>query len=188
MKFLKLTIASLLTSSALFAGTYNIDVSHSNVGFTVKHMMITNVSGKFNDVAGTFEYDEKTNTLTSLSGEIIVASINTANEKRDTHLKADDIFDAEKFPKIEFKTTKIEDNAVYGDFTMKGVTKNIKLELENGGVITDPKGNLRAGFELTGKISRKDFGITWNKILETGGVTVGDEVKLQIAMEGILAK
>ena len=188
MKFLKLTIASLLTSSALFAGTYNIDVSHSNVGFTVKHMMITNVSGKFNDVAGSFEYDEKTNTLTSLSGEIIVASINTANEKRDTHLKAEDIFDAEKFPKIEFKTTKIEDNTVYGDFTMKGVTKNIKLELENGGVITDPKGNLRAGFELTGKISRKDFGITWNKILETGGVTVGDEVKLQIAMEGILAK
>ena len=71
---------------------------------------------------------------------------------------------------------------------MKGVTKNIKLELENGGVITDPKGNLRAGFELTGKISRKDFGITWNKILETGGVTVGEEVKLQISMEGILAK
>lgn len=188
MNFLKLSLASLLASSALFAGTYNVDVSHSNVGFTVKHMMITNVSGKFNDVAGSFEYDEKTNKLTSLNGEIIVASINTANEKRDTHLKADDIFDAEKFPKIEFKTTKIEDNTVYGDFTMKGITKNIKLTLENGGVITDPWGKQRAGFELSGKINRKDFGITWNKVLETGGVAVSEEVKLLIAIEGILAK
>ncbi|MDY0052173.1 MAG: YceI family protein [Aliarcobacter sp.] len=188
MNLKKLSITSFIASSALFAGTYNVDVSHSNVGFAVKHMMITNVSGKFNDVAGSFEFDEKTNTLTSLNGEIIVASINTANEKRDAHLKEEELFDAEKFPKIEFKTTKIENNTVYGDFTMKGVTKNIKLNLENGGVITDPWGKQRAGFELTGKINRKDFGITWNKILETGGVTVGEEVKLQIAMEGILAK
>ena len=188
MKFLKLTIASLLTSSALFAGTYNIDVSHSNVGFTVKHMMITNVSGKFNDVAGNFEYDEKTNMLKALSGEIIVASINTADEKRDEHLKSEELFDAAKFPKIDFKATKIEENAIYGDLTMKGVTKNIKFELENGGTVTDPWGKQRAGFELVGKINRKDFGITWNKVLETGGVAVGEEIKLQIAIEGILAK
>ena len=183
MKFLKLTIASLLTSSALFAGTYNIDVSHSNVGFTVKHMMITNVSGKFNDVAGTFEYDEKTNTLTSLSGEIIVASINTANEKRDTHLKADDIFDAEKFPKITFKSTKVEKEVVYGDLTIKGVTKNVKLNLENGGAL-----GKKAGFTLNGKINRSEFGVTWNKALETGGVAVSDEVKLVIDVQGKLAK
>lgn len=188
MKFLKLSLASLITSSALFAGTYNVDASHSNVGFTVKHMMITNVSGKFNDVTGNFEYDEKTNMLKSLSGEIIVASINTADEKRDAHLKAEELFDAAKFPKIDFKATKIEENAVYGDITIKGVTKNIKLELENGGAITDPWGKQRAGFELVGKINRKDFGITWNKVLETGGVAVGEEIKLQIAIEGILAK
>ena len=188
MKFLKLSLASLITSSALFAGTYNVDASHSNVGFTVKHMMITNVSGKFNDVAGNFEYDEKTNSLKALSGEIIVASINTADEKRDAHLKSDELFDAAKFPKIDFKATKIEENAVYGDITIKGVTKNIKLELENGGAITDPWGKQRAGFELVGKINRKDFGITWNKVLETGGVAVGEEIKLQIAIEGILAK
>lgn len=181
MKFLKLTIASLLTSSALFAGTYNIDVSHSNVGFTVKHMMITNVSGKFNDVAGSFEYDEKTNTLTSLSGEIIVASINTANEKRDTHLKADDIFDAEKFPKITFKSTKVEKEVVYGDLTIKGVTKNVKLNLENGGAL-----GKKAGFTLNGKINRSEFGVTWNKVLETGGVAVSDEVKLNIDIQGNL--
>ena len=188
MKFLKLGLASLVASSTLFAGTYSVDASHSNVGFSIKHMMITNVSGKFNDVLGTFDYDEETNTLKSLEGEIVVASINTADEKRDGHLKEEELFDVAKFPKITFKSTKIEGNSVYGDFTMKGVTKNIKLELENGGTVTDPWGKQRAGFELEGKINRKDFGITWNKVLETGGVAVGEDVKLKIAMEGILAK
>ncbi len=183
MKILKLSLVSLAVSSALFAGNYNVDVAHSNVGFTVKHMMITNVTGKFNDVLGSFEYDEKTNKLKSLEGEIIVASINTANEKRDTHLKANDMFDAEKFPKITFKSTKVEDDAVYGDFTMKGITKNIKLELENGGVMAD-----KAGFSLTGKIKRSEFDLTWNKALETGGVAVSDEVKLVIDVQGKLAK
>lgn len=182
MKLIKLGLASLVVSSALFAGNYNVDVAHSNVGFTVKHMMITNVTGKFNDVLGSFEYDEKTNKLKSLNGEIIVASINTANEKRDNHLKANDMFDAEKFPKITFKSTKIEDDAVYGDFTMKGITKNIKLELENGGVMAD-----KAGFSLTGKIKRSEFDLTWNKALETGGVAVSDEVKLVIDVQGKLA-
>ena len=188
MKILKLSLASIAVSTALFAGNYNVDASHTNAGFTVKHMMITNVSGKFNDVAGNFEYDEKTNMLKALSGEIIVASINTADEKRDEHLKSEELFDAAKFPKIDFKATKIEENAIYGDLTMKGVTKNIKFELENGGTVTDPWGKQRAGFELVGKINRKDFGITWNKVLETGGVAVGEEIKLQIAIEGILAK
>jgi polyisoprenoid-binding protein YceI len=188
MKILKLSLASIAVSTTLFAGNYNVDASHTNAGFTVKHMMITNVTGKFNDIAGTFEFDEKTNTLKSINGEIIVASINTANEKRDEHLKAEDMFDVAKFQKITFKSTKIEGNSVYGDFTMKGVTKSIKLELENGGTVTDPWGKQRAGFELEGKINRKDFGITWNKVLETGGVAVGEEVKLKIAIEGILAK
>ena len=188
MKFLKLGLVSLLASSTLFAGSYTVDTSHSNVGFSVKHMMITNVSGKFNDVSGTFEYDEKTNTLKALEGEIIVASIDTANEKRDTHLKEEELFDATKFPKITFKLTKIDGEKVYGDLTMKGITKNIELELENGGTVTDPWGKQRAGFELEGKINRKDFGINWNKVLETGGVAVSETVKLRIAMEGILAK
>ena len=188
MKFFKLGLASIAVSTALFAGNYNVDASHTNAGFTVKHMMITNVTGKFNDVTGSFEFDEKTKTLKSLNGEIIVASIDTANEKRDEHLKADDMFDTAKFPKIIFKTTKVENDAIYGDFTMKGVTKNIKLDLENGGVIIDPWGKQRAGFSLSGKIKRSDFGITWNKALETGGVAVSDEVKLNIDVEGVLAK
>ena len=187
MKILKLSLASIAVSTALFAGTYNVDASHTNAGFTVKHMMITNVTGKFNDIAGTFEFDEKTNTLKSINGEIVVASINTANEKRDEHLKAEDMFDVAKFQKITFKSTKIEKDAVYGDFTMKGVTKNIKLDLETSSVIKDPWGKQRTGFSLNGKIKRSDFGISWNKALETGGVAVSDEVKLAIDMEGVLA-
>lgn len=188
MKFLKLGLASLAVSTALFAGNYTVDAGHTNAGFTVKHMMITNVTGKFNDVAGTFEFDEKTNTLKSINGEIIVASINTANEKRDEHLKAEDMFDVAKFQKITFKSTKIEKDAVYGDFTMKGVTKNIKLDLETSSVIKDPWGKQRTGFSLNGKIKRSDFGLTWNKALETGGVAVSDEVKLAIDIEGVLAQ
>jgi len=188
MKILKLSLASIAVSTALFAGTYNVDASHTNAGFTVKHMMITNVTGKFNDVAGTFEFDEKTNTLKSINGEIVVASINTANEKRDEHLKAEDMFDVAKFQKITFKSTKIEKDAVYGDFTMKGVTKNIKLDLETSSVIKDPWGKQRTGFSLNGKIKRSDFGLTWNKALETGGVAVSDDVKLAIDIEGVLAQ
>ena len=188
MKILKLSLASIAVSTALFAGTYNVDSSHTNAGFTVKHMMITNVTGKFNDVAGTFEFDEKTNTLKSINGEIVVASINTANEKRDEHLKAEEMFDVAKFPKITFKSTKIEKDAVYGDFTMKGVTKNIKLDLETSSVIKDPWGKQRTGFSLNGKIKRSDFGIVWNKALETGGVAVSDDVKLAIDIEGVLAQ
>ena len=188
MKILKLSLVSLAVSNALCAGTYNVDASHTNAGFTVKHMMITNVTGKFNDVAGAFEFDEKTNTLKSINGEIVVASINTANEKRDEHLKAEEMFDVAKFPKITFKSTKIEKDAVYGDFTMKGVTKNIKLDLETSSVIKDPWGKQRTGFSLNGKIKRSDFGIVWNKALETGGVAVSDDVKLAIDIEGVLAQ
>jgi polyisoprenoid-binding protein YceI len=187
MKFLKLSLASLAVSTALFAGNYNIDASHTNAGFTVKHMMITNVTGKFNDVAGSFEFDEKTKTLKSISGEIVTASIDTSNEKRDEHLKAPELFDATQFPKITFKSTKIEKNRVQGELTMKGVTKVVTLDLETSDVIKDPWGKQRTGFSLNGKIKRSDFGISWNKALETGGVAVSDEVKLSVDIEGILA-
>lgn len=183
MKKISLGLLSLFASSALFAGTYTVDTAHSNAGFTVKHMMITNVTGKIKDVTGTFEYDDKKNSLVKVEGELIVSSIDTASEKRDAHLKAEEIFNAEKFPKITFKSTKVEGDSVYGDLTIKGVTKNVKLELENGGV----SGN-KAGFALSGKIKRSEFGITWNKALETGGVAVSDEVKLNIDIEGDLAK
>jgi polyisoprenoid-binding protein YceI len=188
MNFKKLVLGSTLLASTLFAGSYNVDTSHSTVGFKIKHLMISNVAGTFDKFTGAFEYDEKKNTLTSLTGNIDVSSVNTANKKRDGHLKSGDLFDAAKYPTINFKVTKIDGEDVYGDFTLKGVTKNIKLELENGGTVKDPWGNNRAAFSLTGKIVRADYGLTYNDVLESGGVVIGETVKLNIEVEGIKKK
>lgn len=183
MKKISLGLLSLALCSSLFAGTYSVDTAHSNAGFTVKHMMVTNVKGSINDIAGTFEYDEKANSLVKVEGELKVASIDTKNEKRDAHLREDDIMDVAKFPTITFKSTKVEGDKVHGDLTIKGVTKNVILDLENGGSFGE-----KAGFALSGKINRSEFGVTWNKMLEAGGVAVSDEVKLEIDIEGNLQK
>ena len=188
MKFLKLGLASVIASSALFAGTYNVDASHSNVGFKVKHMMISNVVGKFDKFDGTFEYDEKTKTLKSLVGNIDVNSINTENEKRDAHLKSAEFFSANEFNNIKFVLSKIDGDKAYGKLTMRGVTKDVTLDLENNGTIKDPYGNTRVGLALSGKINRIDYGLKYNTVLEAGGVAVDEIVKLDIQLEGILAK
>lgn len=187
-KLITTLVITALSSTVLLAGTYNVDTSHSNVGFKVKHMMISNVIGKFDKFSGSFEYDEKTNTLQELSGTIKVDSINTANQKRDSHLKSAELFNAEKYPEIRFILQKTDSEYAYGTLTMHGVTKDVKLDLENNGMVKDPWGNTRVGLELTGKLSRKDYGITWNTVLEAGGVAVGDTIKLDIQIEGILAK
>lgn len=187
-KLVKLGLASIISVGALYAGTYKVDKSHSNVGFKVKHMMISNVSGTFNEFDGSFEYDEKANTLKSLNGVVQVKSINTSNEKRDAHLKESDFFAAQKYPEIRFNLNKVEGDKVYGKLTMRGVTKDVVLDLETNGVIKDPWGNTRAGIVLEGKINRFDYGIKYNSILEAGGVAVGEKVKLLIELEGILAK
>ena len=187
-KLVKLGLASILASGALYAGTYNVDPSHSNVGFKVKHLMISNVYGNFDKFDGSFEYDEKTKTLKSLNGNISVSSVNTQNAKRDGHLKSADFFDASKYPTLTFKLDKIDDDKAYGVLTIKGVSKNIELDFENNGTVKDPWGNQRVGLELSGKINRKDYGLNWNKTLEAGGVVVGEKVKLNIELEGILAK
>ena len=188
MKLGKLTLATIIAASTLFGGTYNIDKSHSNVGFKVKHLMITNVSGKFDKFNGSFEYDEKTKKLTSLVGDIQVSSINTENEKRDAHLKSADFFDEKQYPNLTFKLSKLNEDKAYGVITIKGIAKEIVLDFDDNGSIQDPWGNTRVGLELNGKINRKDFGLNWNKALETGGVVVGEEVKLNIELQGILAK
>ncbi len=183
MDLKKIFLAGLFSVVTLFGATFNIDKSHSSVGFKVKHMMISNVKGSFDDFKGSFELDSN-NDLSSLNGVVEVASINTANAKRDSHLKADDIFDAAKYPTITFKLTKVDGDKAYGKFTMKGVTKNIVLDYDKGGVMNNPRGGKIAGFSLSGKIKRSDYGITWNKVLEAGGVAVSDEVKLEIEIEG----
>ena len=188
MKFLKLGLASVIASSALFAGTYNVDASHSNVGFKVKHMMISNVVGKFDKFDGTFEYDEKTKTLKSLVGNIDVNSINTENEKRDAHLKDSDFFAAKDFNNIKFELAKIEGHKVFGKLTIRGITKDVELDFENNGTVKDPWGNTRVGLALSGKINRMDYGLKYNKVLEAGGVAVDEIVKIDIQIEGIIAK
>ncbi len=186
--FAKLGLVALLTSSALYAGTYNIDPTHSSVGFKVKHMMISNVHGKFGKFNGSFEYDDKTKSVKSLTGNIDVNSIDTDNAKRDAHLKSADLFNAKKYPKISFSLKKIAQESVFGELTIHGITKKVEFNFENNGQIKDPWGNTRVGLSISGKINRKDYGIVWNKILEAGGVAVGDIVKLDIELEGILSK
>lgn len=188
MKLVKLSLAAILVTGALFAGTYNVDTSHSNVAFKVKHMMISNVTGEFDTFSGSFVYDEKAKKVTSLSGTVDVSSINTDNKKRDGHLKSNDFFDAAKFPNITYKITKIVNDQAYGEIRIHGVTKKVVFDFENNGMIKDPWGNTRIGLEIEGSISRKDFDLKWNKLLETGGAIVADKIKLTIELEGILEK
>lgn len=188
MRIVKLGLASILAAGALFGGTYNVDASHSSIGFKVKHMMISNVKGNFKNFSGSFEFDEKTNTLKSFNGNVEVKSINTDNAKRDGHLQSSDFFAADKYPKITFKLEKISGDTAYGKLTMRGVTKDVTLDYENNGSIKDPWGNTRVGIALSGKVNRLDYGIKYNSVLEAGGVAVGKIVKLDIEVEGILAK
>lgn len=188
MKLVKLGLASIITAGALFGGTYTVDGTHSNVGFKVKHMMISNITGNFDKFNGSFEYDEKTKTVKSLTGIIKVSSINTENKKRDDHLKSADFFDSKNHPKLTFKLNKVDEDKAYGVLTMRGVSKNIVLDFENNGSIKDPWGNTRVGLSLSGKVNRIDYGLKYNSILEAGGIAVGEKVKLDIEIEGILAK
>jgi polyisoprenoid-binding protein YceI len=160
-----------------------LDPSHSELGFKVKHLMVTNVSGSFNSFSVTAETtgDDFTNAVVAFSAD--ATSITTNSEQRDEHLKSADFFDTANFPVITFKATRFEKNSddeysLTGDLTIKGVTKSEKLKVEFGGVVKDPWGNTKAGFTVTGKINRKDFGLTWNAALETGGVMVSEEVRI----------
>lgn len=186
MKIKRLLLGSLFASTLLFAGEYQVDNSHSYVGFKIKHLMVSNVKGNFEKFTGTYNYDEKTNTLKDIVGNISVDSINTAIEKRDEHLKSEDFFNVKRYPSIAFKATKIAGNKVYGNLTMHGVTKEIGLNYEFNGTVKDPQGKTKSGLTLYGTINRKDFNLTYNKILEAGGLSIGEEVKLEIELEGLL--
>ena len=179
----KLAAVLLLASTTLFGAAYNVDAAHSSVGFKVKHLMISHVKGSFNDFSGTFDLEK--GHLSSLEGTIKAASVDTGNAKRDDHLRDPDFFDTEKHPAITFKLLEHKGDELIGELTIKGITKKVKLEIEMGGEIDDPWGKHRAGFSIEGKINRKDFGLTYNKLLEAGGVAVGDKVKLSLEIEGI---
>ncbi|MCS7206284.1 MAG: YceI family protein [Leptospiraceae bacterium] len=187
-------VFSVLFSISLWAGNYVIDQAHTKVGFEITHMMISTVEGQFKDYVANFEYDEKTNTLNKVEAKIQVASIDTENQKRDDHLRSEDFFDVKKFPTMEFVSNEKlvikpgEEKILKGKLTIKGITRNVDLKVRYVGSVKDPWGNERIGFEATTKINRRDYNITWNKLLEGGGLVVGDEVTIRIRGEGIKQK
>jgi polyisoprenoid-binding protein YceI len=161
---------------------WNVDNSHSEVQFKIKHMVISTVSGYFLDFTAKAESEDDTFQGANFEFEANIDSINTKNPQRDEHLKSDDFFKSSEFPTMKF-VGKLDGDKLNGDLTIKGVTKSVSLDADFGGVITDPYGNQRSGFELTGEINRKDFGLNWDALTESGGVVVSDKVKLFVNLE-----
>jgi len=182
---------ALIAPVLAHADTWQIDPMHTSVEFTVRHMMISNVKGTFEKTSGTVTVDGSDPTTAKIDATIEASSINTRVERRDADLKSPDFLDVAKYPTITFKSTKVEAAGegkwkVTGDLTLHGVTKPVVLEVEGTGTpIKDPFGNTRAGSSATTKINRKDFGVAYNKVLEAGGVVVGDEVSISIDVEAI---
>jgi polyisoprenoid-binding protein YceI len=171
--------------------TYAVDPAHSTVEFIVRHLMIAKVRGRFTKVSGQVELPAAGGDLpTSVSATIDASSIDTREEQRDNHLRSADFFDVEKFPELTFQSMRIHGEpdafTIEGDLTIHGVTQHVKLNATFEGRATDPWGNARVGYSAHGNISRKEFGLTWNAALETGGVAVSDEVRIELNIEALL--
>ncbi|GAA4414122.1 YceI family protein [Actinokineospora soli] len=178
------------TDFTTLTGTYTLDPSHSRVGFVARHAMVTKVRGSFNEFEGATTIDGDTPDNSTVALTIQVASIDTRNAQRDDHLRANDFLDVANHPTITFASTAIKhlggsDFEVTGDLTVRGVTKQVTLPLEFTGSATDPFGNQRIGFEGSLVINRKDYGVSWNAALETGGVLVGEKVTLEFEISAI---
>jgi polyisoprenoid-binding protein YceI len=174
------------------AATWKVDLDHTTVGFTVSHLF-TRVHGRFDSFEGTIEFDPANPEATIVRGTIDARSVNTNNERRDRDLRSDNFFDVEKYPTLTFESTGVREvvgtrGKLEGQLTIHGVTRAVVLDVAFLGQGTDPWGNVRAGFTGTLKINRKEFGLNWNEVLETGGVLVGDEVEIRIDAEGIVAE
>jgi polyisoprenoid-binding protein YceI len=171
------------------SGDYTIDSTHSRLGFSARHAMVTTVRGQFDDYAGSAHVDTATPAHSNVSVTIQATSIDTTAEDRDGHLRSADFFDVEQFPTITFVSTDVErdgdDWNITGDLTIKGVTKSVTIPFELTGSAQDPFGNTRIGFEGATSINRKDFGLTWNAALETGGVLVSEKIKLDFDISAI---
>jgi polyisoprenoid-binding protein YceI len=184
---------STTTATPSATTTWNIDPAHSAAEFKVKHMMISNVKGSFSGLSGVLKEHTTDSTLSSIEASIPVATLTTGDEKRDGHLKSADFFDAEKYPTLNFKSSKVvrkgdADYAVTGDLTVHGVTKPVTFAVEGPSAPgKDPWGNTRIGLSATAKINRKDFGLNWNAALETGGFLVGEEVHITLDVQFVKA-
>ena len=167
--------------------TWQVDPAHTHVEFAVKHLMIATVRGRFSDVSGTVIVPDGDFSRAQVEATVSVASVDTREPQRDAHLKSPDFFEVDKYPTMTFRSRRVENASrdtnqyrLIGELTLHGVTKEVALNVTLEGIAKDPYGNNRAGFSATGKLSRKDFGLGWNQLLETGGVVVGDEVKISI--------
>jgi polyisoprenoid-binding protein YceI len=167
---------------------WQIDPGHSTVSFSARHMMLTKVRGEFEKFSGTVDFNEANPSASSVDVTIDTSSINTRHDQRDGHLKSPDFLDAENYPTISFKSTRVEvindtTGKIYGDLTIRGVTKEAVLDTEFNGIAKSPWGTESAGFSATTKINRKDWGLNWNVALETGGWLVGEEITIDIEIE-----
>jgi polyisoprenoid-binding protein YceI len=194
MKKLFLLTTLLLANVALFAQTkWNVDVVHSSVKFTVEHLVISEVEGQFKTFTGSMTSTNPDFTGSTVDFSVDVNSISTDNDMRDTHLKSDDFFNAEKFPKMTFKSTsfkKVSGNkyALTGNLTLRDVTKSVTFDVTYGGSAKDGRGNTKAGFKATAVINRFDYGLKWNALTEAGGMTVGSDVTIALRLEFAQAK
>ncbi len=167
---------------------WNLDPTHSRVNFSVRHMLVSTVRGHFDVLRGSINIDENDLANSWVNAEVDAASVSTGDANRDAHLRNADFFDVEQYPTISFKSTSVQrvdgnDYKVTGDFTLHGVTKPVTFDVEYSGVVKDPYGLQRAGLSAKTKISRKEWGLTWAPVLETGGAVVSDEVKIEIDLE-----
>lgn len=178
------------TVSAPSTTTWKIDPAHTNVEFSVRHLMIATVKGRFTDVSGTVKIDEADLSRSEIDVTINVASIDTREQQRDAHLRSADFFDVENHPTMEFHSTGVRiergDFLVDGNLTIRGVTRPVTFDFDFGGFGTDPYGNYKAGATAKAVIDREDFGLTWNAALETGGVLVGKDVTIELDLQGAL--
>ena len=190
---MKLISKSVLVLAMTFglsnASEYTLDDSHTEVGFSVKHLMITNVKGEFKSYGADIDFDAKTKVFNKFKATVDTASIDTGIEKRDNHLRSDDFFLSEKYPKMTFEMTSYtadgDEGKMKGNLTIRGITKPVTLDVEDIGTVKDFQGNTRVGFTLEGKINRMDYGLKWNKALELGGVAVSETVKIDIDVQAI---
>ena len=182
--------AAKVSYAPIPGGEYKIDPQHSIIGFAIRHLEINWVEGRFKDFNGTIRYDETDITKSSVDFTAKIESIDTGVEARDKHLRTADFFEAAKYPSMTFKSTRVERKGkdkyiLHGDFTLKGVTKQVALPFTITGAIKDPWGNTRFGINAEAKINRRDYGITWGKALDNGGLDVGNEVAIKLQLEAL---
>jgi len=188
-----LALSLLLATTMVQAETWNVDKAHSSIGFSVRHLVVSKTTGGFGEFEGSVEFDGQDLAAGSVFLTVQMASVDTDDEKRDEHLRGVDFFNTEKHPTMSLKSKKVipgKDGSfqLIGDLTIKGITKEVTFDAEFNGIANDPWGSTRAGFSAETTINRQDFGVSWSKALDGGGLIVGNEVKIQIELEVIKAK